>query len=120
MKPSVRIVVSGGCVEDVQANLPGIDIRITDIDQQEVGEPYTRAFEARSITPDGGQPGTLLTEAELGRFYREMEGNFEGSKTTVEILLHLISHTPAAAAALREWLKGAEEAGEDHAFEEQT
>ena len=112
MKPEVLIVVSGGVVEDVQANLPGIEVTINDTDQQRVGEPYTSTFEARCVTPDGGQPGTPLTEAERSRFDREMQGNFEGSKTTVDILLHLISNTPAAAAAFREWLEGAEEDSE--------
>ena len=109
MKPEVIIVVSGGVVENVQANLPGIEITINDTDQQEVGEPYTRTFEASCVTPDGGQPGTPLSEAELERFDREMQSNFESAKDAVQVLLHLISHTPAAAAAFREWLGGAEE-----------
>ena len=108
MKPEVLIVVSGGVVE-VQANLPGIEITINDTDQQEVAEPYTRTFEASCVTPDGGQPGTPLSEAELERFDREMQSNFESAKDAVQVLLHLISHTPAAAAAFREWLEGAEE-----------
>ena len=109
MKSEVLIVVSGGVVEDVQANLPGIEITINDTDQKEVGELYTRTFEASCVTPDGGQPGTPLSEAELERFNREMQGNFESTKDAVQVLLHLISHTPAAAAAFREWLEGAEE-----------
>ena len=109
MKPEVIIVVSGGLVENVQANLPGIEITINDTDQQEVGEPYTRTFEASCVTPDGGQPGTPLTEGERERFNKEMQGNFESAKDAVQLLLHLISHTPAAAAAFREWLEGAEE-----------
>lgn len=109
MKPEVLIVVSGGVVEDVQANLPSIEVTINDTDQQGVGEPYTSTFEASCVTPDGGQPGTPLSEAELERFDREMQGNFESAKDAVQVLLHLISHTPAAAAAFREWLEGAEE-----------
>ncbi len=108
MKPEILIVVSGGVVEDVQANLPGIEVTINDTDQQRVGEPYTSTFEASCVTPDGGQPGTPLSEAELERFGKEMQGNFESAKDAVQVLLHLISHTPAAAAAFREWLEGAE------------
>ncbi len=107
MRPAVLIVVSGGVVE-VQANLPGIEVTINDTDQQGVGEPYTRMFEASCVTPDGGQPGTPLTEAERERFDKEMQSNFESAKDAVQVLLHLISHTPAAAAAFREWLEGAE------------
>ncbi len=109
MKPEVLIVVSGGVVEDVQANLPGIEVTINDTDQQGVGEPYTSTFEVSCVTPDGGQSGTPLSEAELERFDREMQANFESAKDAVQVLLHLISHTPAAAAAFKEWLEGAEE-----------
>ncbi len=109
MKPEVLIVVSGGVVEDVQANLPGIEVTINDTDQQAVGEPYTSTFEASCVTPDGGQPGTPLTETERERFDKEMQSNFESAKDAVQVLLHLISHTPAAVAAFRTWLEGAEE-----------
>lgn len=108
MRPKVWIVVRGGCVEDVQANLPGIDVEISDLDQKGVGDPFTNEFEATCVTPDGGQPGTPLNDAERECFHKEMAGNFQGSKTTVEVLLHLISHTPAAASAFRAWLADAE------------
>ena len=117
MKPEVLIIVRGGAVEDVQANLPGIEVTINDTDQQNVGEPYTSTFEASCVTPDGGHPGTPLTEAELERFYREMEENFEGFKTTAQVLLYFISNTPAAAAVFREWLEGAEEDSQARAQE---
>lgn len=49
-----------------------------------------------------------LTQDERDRFDREMEGNLEGSKTTVEVLLAIIDDTPEARAKFRAWLGEAE------------
>lgn len=106
MKPSVQIVVSGGCVEDVQANLPGISVRINDLDQQRAGEPHTSEFEATCVTPFEGQPGTPLTKNELVRFERQMESNFDGARTTVDVLLHLISNNPSSGGGVQRVAKG--------------
>lgn len=50
-----------------------------------------------------------LTTEEIERFETEMEGNFDGDRTTIEVLLNIISDTSAAAAAFREWLHEAED-----------
>lgn len=49
-----------------------------------------------------------ITQAERERFDWEMRGNFDGSKTTVDVLFHIISSVPAAAAAFRAWLADTE------------
>lgn len=46
-----------------------------------------------------------LSEEERQRFFAEMEGNLQGHRDSVELLLDIISDSPEATAALREWLK---------------
>lgn len=48
-----------------------------------------------------------LTESEIDRFDREMEGNLDNN-VTQEVLLHIISDSPQACALFRAWLKEAE------------
>lgn len=106
MKPKVVIVTEGGCVTDVQTNLPGLEVLLHDVDQQRVGEAYLSEFTTTPTAPES-KTGPI-TDEERNRFDAEMEGNFEDSKTTVGVLLHIISGVPAAAAAFREWLADAE------------
>jgi hypothetical protein len=110
MQPEIRITIEGGCVIDATATVPGLSVLIYDIDAERAGDDPRSTLPAdleEDIDPSLFGP---LTEQEVRRFELEMESNFEGHKTTVEVLLNIIGNSPQAALALREWLSEAEQA----------
>lgn len=107
MNSSLTIIVEGGCVQDVSTNVPGLDVTLFDIDLKKSGEDFEIPL---APTYTGPWDVSAITDAERDRFDVETSGNHQGSKTTVDVLLHIISDVPAAAAAFREWLEGAEQA----------
>lgn len=117
MNPNVYVLVENGCVQNAITNVPGLRVSVRDADLDSVGEPHEFELEADYRGEDTGP----ITDDERTRFDREMESNFDGARTTVAVLLHLISINPPAAA-FREWLKGAEEdsAAQDPDFEEES